>query len=98
MWEGHAECQIEYHFLGNALLQLLLQLAQAGVPLCHVGPFIVVLPHRLQPIETYLPHIQYNGDRPQQELLHVIQSHQELASEVVNEFIEHLASGGPTFW
>ena len=97
MWEGHAECQIEYH-LGDAVLQLRLQLAQAGVPLSHVGSFIVVLPHKLQPIETYLPPIQYSGDRAQEELLYVIQWRQQLASEAVNEFIEHLASGVPSFW
>ena len=49
-------------------------------------------------METYLPPIQYSGDRPQEELFHVIQQRQQLASEVVNEFIEHFASGVPTFW
>ena len=73
MWEGHTECQIEYHLLGNILLQLRLQLAQVGVPLCHVGPFIIVLLHRLQPIKTYLLPIQYSDDRSQEELLHIIQ-------------------------
>ena len=30
MWEGHVECQIEYHLLRDVLLQLSLQLSQSG--------------------------------------------------------------------
>ena len=73
MHEGHTKCPIEYHLFGDVLLQLHLQLAQGGARLGHIGPFTVVVPHRLQPIETYLPPIQYSGDRLQEELLHVIQ-------------------------